>query len=31
MEFCTPMASALTGQHGELLPKGQVLEQQVVL
>ena len=24
-------ASALTGQHGELLPKGQVLEHQVVL
>ena len=25
------LASALTGQHGELLPKGQVLEHQVVL
>ena len=24
-------ASALTGQHGDLLPKGQVLEHQVVL
>ena len=24
-------ASALTGQHGELLPKGQVLEHQVAL